>query len=126
MRSVAEITEGLLAIAADAKATPLPPATAAMIEDYLEVRTAPIRSPHGARADRQARVARRFAAALDVLRAAQRNADRERRRRWRTVPFSGEFGRNVAYYTGFVFEVMTPSLGAGEPGRRRRPLRRAC
>ena len=40
------------------------------------------------------------------------------------VPFSGEFGRNVAYYTGFVFEVMAPSLGPAQPRRRRRALRR--
>jgi ATP phosphoribosyltransferase regulatory subunit len=31
------------------------------------------------------------------------------------VPFAGEFGRNVAYYTGFVFEVMAPSLGPASP-----------
>ncbi len=31
------------------------------------------------------------------------------------VPFSGEFGRNVAYYSGFVFEVMAPALGPGSP-----------
>jgi ATP phosphoribosyltransferase regulatory subunit len=31
------------------------------------------------------------------------------------VPFSGEFGRNVAYYTGFVFEVLAPALGPGSP-----------
>ena len=37
VRTVAEITEGLLAIAADAKAKPLPQATAAMIEAYLEL-----------------------------------------------------------------------------------------
>jgi ATP phosphoribosyltransferase regulatory subunit len=31
------------------------------------------------------------------------------------VPFSGEFGRNVAYYTGFVFEVMAPLHGPASP-----------
>ena len=33
----------------------------------------------------------------------------------RDVPFSGEFGRNVAYYTGFVFEVVAPALGPASP-----------
>jgi ATP phosphoribosyltransferase regulatory subunit len=31
------------------------------------------------------------------------------------VPFSGEFGRNVAYYSGFVFEVLTSGLGSASP-----------
>jgi ATP phosphoribosyltransferase regulatory subunit len=31
------------------------------------------------------------------------------------VPFAGEFGRNVAYYTGFVFEVLAPALGPASP-----------
>ena len=32
-----------------------------------------------------------------------------------TVEFSAEFGRNLAYYTGFVFEVVAPSLGRSSP-----------
>jgi ATP phosphoribosyltransferase regulatory subunit len=31
------------------------------------------------------------------------------------VPFSGEFGRNVAYYSGFVFEILVAALGPGSP-----------
>ena len=29
--------------------------------------------------------------------------------------FSAEFGRNLEYYTGFVFEVIAPALGAKSP-----------
>jgi len=29
--------------------------------------------------------------------------------------FSAEFGRNFEYYTGFVFEVMSPKLGPKSP-----------
>jgi ATP phosphoribosyltransferase regulatory subunit len=29
--------------------------------------------------------------------------------------FSAEFGRNLEYYTGFVFEVVAPALGPRSP-----------
>ena len=31
------------------------------------------------------------------------------------VEFSAEFGRNVGYYTGFVFEVLVDALGPSSP-----------
>src|SRR5690606_6876064 len=31
------------------------------------------------------------------------------------IEFSAEFGRNLEYYTGFVFEVVVPELGTGSP-----------
>jgi ATP phosphoribosyltransferase regulatory subunit len=31
------------------------------------------------------------------------------------VPFSGEFGRNLAYYSGLVFEVTVPAFGPASP-----------
>jgi ATP phosphoribosyltransferase regulatory subunit len=31
------------------------------------------------------------------------------------VQFQAEFGRNLEYYTGFVFEVMVPALGPQSP-----------
>ena len=37
--------------------------------------------------------------------------------------FSAEFGRNLEYYTGFVFEIVRAQARAEEPDRRRRPLR---
>ncbi len=113
-RSVEEIAEGLLAIAADAKAAPLPAATAEMIDGYLGVRT---------RAKEVAKRVRELIGKHASPGIAAALASFERRSAILTesgiamadVPFSGEFGRNVAYYTGFVFEVMTPSLGPASP-----------
>ena len=31
------------------------------------------------------------------------------------LKFAAEFGRNLEYYTGFVFEITTPMLGALSP-----------
>ncbi|MEO1794423.1 MAG: ATP phosphoribosyltransferase regulatory subunit, partial [Pseudomonadota bacterium] len=31
------------------------------------------------------------------------------------VEFSAEFGRSLAYYTGFVFEIVTDDLGPDSP-----------
>ncbi len=113
VRSVPEITEGMLAIAADAKAKPLQQSTAALIEDYLEVKSYADQAPARLRAliDKPQG---RFAAAIDAFerRSALLNASGVK---LSEVPFSGEFGRNVAYYSGFVFEVLALSLGAASP-----------
>jgi ATP phosphoribosyltransferase regulatory subunit len=113
VRSLAEITEGMLALAADAKAKPLEQSKAAMIESYLEVKAYADRAPARLRALSD-KPQGRFAAAIDAF---------ERRGKLlkeggvdlSDVPFSGEFGRNVAYYSGFVFEVLVLSLGAASP-----------
>lgn len=113
VRSLEEIADGLLGIAADARATPLDAATAVMIEGYLSVRT---------RADQVAGKVRELVgkegpgvqAAIEAF--ERRGAIlHESGVAMAEVPFSGEFGRNVAYYTGFVFEVLAPSLGPGSP-----------
>ncbi len=113
VRSVAEITEGLLAIAADAKAKPLKQTTAALIEGYLEVKAYADQAPARLRAliDRPEG---RFAAGIDAF---ERRAAllKESGVDLSEVPFSGEFGHNVAYYSGFVFEVLALSLGAASP-----------
>jgi len=113
VRSVAEITEGMLAIAADAKAKPLRPSTAALIEGYLEVKAYADQAPAKLRALLD-RPQGRFAAAIDAF--ERRGALlKESGVDLSEVPFSGEFGRNVAYYSGFVFEVLALSLGAASP-----------
>ncbi len=33
----------------------------------------------------------------------------------KAAEFSAEFGRNLEYYTGFVFEVVLPKLGRASP-----------
>jgi ATP phosphoribosyltransferase regulatory subunit len=87
---------------------------ATMIESYLRVRT----RADQVRAKWREMVGEReppgIAAALDAF--ERRSALlRESGIATSEVPFSGEFGRNVAYYTGFVFEVMAPALGPGSP-----------
>ena len=37
------------------------------------------------------------------------------RRRCRSAEFSAEFGRTLEYYTGFVFEIVSPALGPPSP-----------
>jgi len=113
VRSVAEITEGLLALVADAKATPLKQSTAASIEGYLEVKAYADQAPARLRA-LIGKPQGRFAAAIDAFErrgALLKKGGVE----LSEVPFSGEFGRNVAYYSGFVFEVLALSLGAASP-----------
>ena len=109
-RTVAEITEGLLAIVADAKAKPLQQANAATIEAY-RAHPAPAPEARGAAASWSAGAGRGIEERARRLRAAQRDAAARAVSTWRRCRFSGEFGRNLAYYTGFVFEVVTPSLG---------------
>lgn len=112
-RTAAEITERLLGEAADMREQPLPRETAALIEGYVAVK-----SPAREAAARIGGIMRGrnidIAAGLDAFqrrldligKAGVDLADAE---------FSAEFGRNLEYYTGFVFEVIAPSLGFKSP-----------
>ena len=112
-RSAAEIADRLLAEAADRREKPLPAETLRLIEAYVAVK-----APARAAADSLARLAKTrgvdlsaglhaFARRLDLIEQAGVNtADTE---------FSAEFGRNLEYYTGFVFEVIAPALGPRSP-----------
>ncbi|HEX5958343.1 MAG TPA: ATP phosphoribosyltransferase regulatory subunit [Hyphomicrobiaceae bacterium] len=112
-RTAAEITQRLLAEAADRRERPLPRETAALIESYIAVK-----APARVAVDRVAELARRhgidlsggldaFARRLDLIEnAGVSTAD---------AHFSAEFGRNLDYYTGFVFEVVSPVLGRRSP-----------
>ena len=113
VRSVPEIAEGLLAVAADAKAAPLKLETAAMIDAYLEIKA---RAP-----DVPAQVAALAGTGAPGIAAAVEAFERRCAFLEQSgigvaqVPFAGEFGRNFAYYSGLVFEVMTPTLGPASP-----------
>ncbi|MCP4781266.1 MAG: ATP phosphoribosyltransferase regulatory subunit [Hyphomicrobium sp.] len=112
-RSLTEVTDGLLSITADAKAKPLNAATAAMIDAYVDV-AAPARTAGEHLRKLLGKAGPDVADALDAF---------ERRIGFlegsgvdmSTVDFSAEFGPNLAYYTGFVFEVVAPSLGTASP-----------
>jgi ATP phosphoribosyltransferase regulatory subunit len=112
-RSAAEIAQRLLAEAADRRERPLPAKTAALIETYVAVK-APARTA----VDRLAKLARSNGVDISAgLHAFARRLDLIEQGGVSTVEaqFSAEFGRNLEYYTGFVFEVIAPALGPGSP-----------
>jgi ATP phosphoribosyltransferase regulatory subunit len=112
-RDVAEITAGLLDAAADTRSGPLPKSHADLIEGYVAITGAPaaaidaleaLAAQH--RCDIGTAIAQ-YRARLKLLAAAGIDLDHAR--------FSGEFGRQFEYYTGFVFELVSPVLGAKSP-----------
>ncbi len=112
-RSTAEITEILLGRVADARSEPLSEKTAQLIASYVAI-VAPARA--------SARRIRELATLMGVNIEAAIGAYE-----WRLelmsrsgvdidrAEFSADFGRALEYYTGFVFEVLTPSLGRRSP-----------
>ena len=112
-RTLEEIAARVLAEAADAREPPLEPQTAALIESYVAVR-APARDtarrleellgPHGID----------LGAALDAYRRRLDLLEGLGVSTW-DATFSAEFGRNLEYYTGFVFEISVPRLGPRSP-----------
>jgi ATP phosphoribosyltransferase regulatory subunit len=112
-RTAADIAGRLLGEAADMRATPLPRDTAALIESYVAVK-----SPAGDAAARIADIMRGGNADISAgLDAFQRRLDRIAKAgvNLASAEFSAEFGRNLEYYTGFVFEVIAPALGPKSP-----------
>ncbi len=112
-RSLSEITDGLLSIAADARAKPLNAATAAMIDAYVDV-AAPAHAAGAHLRKLLGKAGSDIGAALDAFERRiglleDSGVDMT------TVDFSAEFGRNLAYYTGFVFEAVAPALGPASP-----------
>jgi ATP phosphoribosyltransferase regulatory subunit len=113
-RKVGEIAGRLLEAAADLREKPLPAETAALIESYVGVR-APARETPA----RLARLARACGVDLSPgLDAFQRRLDRIEAAGIGIIAeaeFCAEFGRDLEYYTGFVFEVIAPVLGPRSP-----------
>ena len=112
-RSAAEIAEGLLAIAADAKAPPLKLETAALIDAYVRTKTAAPQAP----AVLRKLVGKGSPAFNEALDAYERRAMLlgESGVDMGAADFSAEFGRSVGYYTGFVFEAVVEALGPASP-----------
>lgn len=113
VRSAAEIAEGLLAIAADAKAPPLKPEAAALIDAYVATRTPAldaagvVRKLAGKTSDGLGQAIDAYERRCKLL--VESGVDMSK------VDFSAEFGRNVGYYTGFVFEALVDALGPSSP-----------
>ena len=112
-RSVKEIASNLLEMVADSGAEALPREVTDLIEAYLGVR-APARAAGARLADlmqgRGVDITRAFDTYQRRLQAfAKAGIDISK------LTFSAEFGRNLEYYTGFVFEVIVPQLGEKSP-----------
>ena len=112
-RRIAEVAENALAIAEDARAHPLDARMVELIESYVAIR---------APAQEAATCIRTLAktAGVDLTVPLARFEERLARFDARgldldAATFSGDFGRALEYYTGFVFEIGGPGLGANSP-----------
>lgn len=112
-RGLDEVAEHLLDTAADLRATPLPKNVASLIEGYVGV-CAPSKAAGARLKDLVRDRGIDISAALESYKRrlellAQEGIDIQQ------SEFSAEFGRNLEYYTGFVFEILSPELGVGSP-----------
>ncbi len=113
VRSISEITANLMDKVADGRADPLSPLTARIIERYIA-----LRGPAETAATEIKELAREEGVDIaDALQAYQRRLGLLQRAgvETSTAEFSAEFGRSLAYYTGFVFEVFVPLSSALSP-----------
>jgi len=97
----------------DARSEPLPAKTAQLIASYVTI-VAPARSAARRIRELATLMGINIEAAIGAHEwrlelMARAGVDLER------AEFSANFGRALAYYTGFVFEVVTPGLGRKSP-----------
>lgn len=112
-RTVAEITRNIMDRVEDGSSDALPSAVADLITHYLSV-SAPARAAGARLRDLMQGSNIDITGALDVyqrrlLRMSDAGIDVGK------LVFSAEFGRNLEYYTGFVFEITVPTLGHQSP-----------
>jgi ATP phosphoribosyltransferase regulatory subunit len=108
-RSLTEITQRLLDRAADARQSPLPGETVALIESYLSISGPPLASLERIN-DLTSAAGLDLSAALGVAhtrleRLSEFEVDVT------NATFSAEFGRDLEYYTGHVFQIEIPGPG---------------
>lgn len=113
VRTVAEITDNLLGRVADARSEPLSAKMAQLIASYVAI-VAPARSSARRIRELATLMGVNIEAALGAYEwrlelMARAGVDVDR------AEFSADFGRALEYYTGFVFEVITPELGRRSP-----------
>ncbi|MCH9765485.1 MAG: ATP phosphoribosyltransferase regulatory subunit [Alphaproteobacteria bacterium] len=113
VRTSAEIAASLMSMIEDSRSDPLPADTAALIESYVGV-TAPARAAGARLRDLTRSSDIDLSKALDVY---HQRLDLLHDAGTDVVhaEFSAEFGRSLEYYTGFVFEIFSPALGAKSP-----------
>lgn len=108
-RRISEIASNLMWRVADAKADPLSPETVSLIERYLAI-SGPAKAAGASLKDL---LRDRGGSMAPVLEAYHRRLQYMADLGVDVVhtEFSAEFGRQLEYYTGFVFEVLSPDLG---------------
>lgn len=108
-RSLSEITERLLDRAADANETPLSPAIVTLIESYLGISGSPKEALESI-TELTSKAGLDLGSSLD---AAQRRFERFESAGLdlSEFTFSAEFGRDLEYYTGHVFQIEIPGKG---------------
>lgn len=108
-RTLGEITAHLLAIMADARAEPMDKALVDLIESYVAIQ-APPRAAGARIADLMSERGVDLSAPLEVYR---RRLDLLTQAGVEVSSglFDAEFGRNLDYYTGFVFQIEGPGEG---------------
>jgi ATP phosphoribosyltransferase regulatory subunit len=113
-RSVADIAARLAEFARDAVEPPLTLKKASLVLEYLKINESPdtavkrIKEMFGADASEEMRQAiARFERRLALFRQSRIDLEGSR--------FAADFGRDFAYYTGFVFEISVPRAPAGKP-----------
>ena len=112
-RTIREITRSIMILVEDGSTEPLSGEVADVISGYLDV-TAPARAAGARLKDLMQSAGIDISGALDVYqRRLQRMA--EAGIDVGNLSFSAEFGRNLEYYTGFVFEITVSSLGSQSP-----------
>jgi ATP phosphoribosyltransferase regulatory subunit len=107
-RSIDEITERFLEQAADASSARLPKPTAKLISDFLAIRV-----PAKEAVDALRRLARAASVSLDApVAALERRLGLIERHGFNLAraTFAAQFGRQMEYYTGFVFEFRANAL----------------
>jgi ATP phosphoribosyltransferase regulatory subunit len=112
-RTLTEIAASLITMIKDSEADPLSPETVQLIENYLGV-NAPARAAGARLRDITRNTGVDISAALETFHnrlelMSEAGIDIVH------SEFSAEFGRTLEYYTGFVFEVSSPSLGDNVP-----------
>ena len=112
-RTVTEVASNLMWRLADARSEPLPAATVELIERYLAI-SGPAKAAGASLKDL---LRERGAAMNPTVDAYHRRLQLMAEMGVDVIhtEFSAEFGRQLEYYTGFVFEVISSDLGPATP-----------
>jgi len=113
LRTAREIAASLMETVATARSAPLDKETATLIASFLGV-SAPARAAGARLKDLLVGRGINLGAAIETYRnRLQLMTDADIN--CAEITFEADFGRNIEYYTGFVFEIVSPTLGPVTP-----------